>query len=457
MHINKGGRSFWLLAILLVISFSLPALAGQLNLVYEQVVKDSYGNEIGYRTSRLSSPNDLPYGSPWRDYLNQRLPDGKTIFEYARDTAPYLAKPLNFTISDRANVSFSSKNSSGYNLNIYEYVTRFSNSESKSFLFLHEFGHVAMLNSYPPNYDFIGLDYGSDNRHYIDEILPNANTAWVEGWANAFAANRNNGKVFNLDMNSSSIVAFLQNNNFGEMARNELFVGKVIYDSFKKISSGKDKAYNVIAKTGAHYSLREFCRGFSSLYPADKVSLAKILFDNSAGKMTLNELLDYVNGGSRTVSRDLYNYLASAGLVKTTTTNTTSSTQTTSSQTSSSSSSSGSFWSRFSSWLSGLFGRKSTQAPVAAAPAASVEINQPDTSTYIPGQATAPQNPSNDTVDYLAGVDDLAQAQEIYYQAFAEYNRLLSIKGSSAQDIQAALAKLQQAKAKVKELRQRMH
>jgi hypothetical protein len=313
-----------------------------------------------------------------------------------------------------------------------------------------------MLNSYPSSYDFIGLDYGSDNRHYIDEILPNANTAWVEGWANAFAANRNNGKVFSLDMNSSSIVAFLQNNSFEEMSRNELFVGKIVYDSFSKISSGKTKAFDVIAKTGPHYSLREFCRGFSTLYPNDKVGLARILVENSSGKATLNDILDYVNGGSRTVSRDLYNYLASAGLVKSTATQTTQTNQ----SSNTGSSSSGSFWGRIFDWFAGLFGRKS-QTPVAAAPAASVEVQPVDASTNpandIPdGAATAPELPTTGVNNSLAGVDDLAQAQEIYYLAFAEYNRLITQKGASDQEVKAALTKLQQAKAKVKELRQRM-
>ncbi len=456
MQTNRGSRAGWLFIILVILSVAVPAFAGELNLVYEQVVKDSYGNEIGYRTTRLTSPSQLPYGSPWRDYLNQKLPDGKTIFEYARDVAPYLSKPFNLTLSDRNNVSFSSKSYNGYNINIYEYVTRFSNNESKTFLFLHEFGHVAMLNSYPSSYDFIGLDYGSDNRHYIDEILPNANTAWVEGWANAFAANRNNGKVFSLDMNSSSIVAFLQNNSFEEMSRNELFVGKIVYDSFSKISSGKTKAFDVIAKTGPHYSLREFCRGFSTLYPNDKVGLARILVENSSGKATLNDILDYVNGGSRTVSRDLYNYLASAGLVKSTATQTTQTNQ----SSNTGSSSSGSFWGRIFDWFAGLFGRKS-QTPVAAAPAASVEVQPVDVSTNpandIPdGAATAPELPTTGVNNSLAGVDDLAQAQEIYYLAFAEYNRLITQKGASDQEVKAALTKLQQAKAKVKELRQRM-
>ncbi|MEW6710846.1 MAG: hypothetical protein AB1403_13555 [Candidatus Riflebacteria bacterium] len=450
MQLKRGRQFSWLIAFLLIISMALPAVAGELNLVYEQVVKDSYGNAIGYRTTRINSINDLPSGSPWRDYLNQKLPDGKTIYEYVKNTAPYLSKPLNFTISDRSSVSFSSKDYYGYNLNIYEYVTRFSNNESKTFLFLHEFGHVAMLNSYPPNYDFVGLDYGTDNRHYIDEILPNANTAWVEGWANAFAANRNNGKVFTLDMNSSSIVSFLQNNSFEEMSRNELFVGKIVYDSFSRISSGKDKAFNTIAKTGPHYSLKDFCRGFSSLYPADKAALAKLLVDNSSGKISLNEILDYVNGGSRTVSRDLYNYLVSAGKIKSSTTQTSS----TSSQTSSSS---GSIWNRIFGWFSGLFNR-SNSSPVAAAPAASVEISNADVAApaSVPAGATAPELPGGQLDSSILSINDLATAQEAYYKAFAEYNRLLAAKGQQNQEVKNAMFKLQQAKAKVKELREQL-
>ncbi|GAB4267773.1 MAG: hypothetical protein Kow0029_02530 [Candidatus Rifleibacteriota bacterium] len=455
MHTYKGGKSIWLLAFLLMLGFAATAYAGQFKLVYEQVVKDSYGNEIGYRTVSLSSPNDLPMGSPWRDYLNQRMPDGKTIYEYARDISPYLSRDFNLTISDRQSVSYSSKSYSSYNLNLFAYVTRFSNDEFKTFLFLHEFGHVAMLNAYPSSYDFIGLDYGSDNKHYIDEILPNANTAWVEGWANGFAADRNNGKVFSFDMNSSYALAFLQNNSFDEMTRNELFVAKNLYDVIRKIDSGKTKAFNVISRTGPHYSIREFCRGFTALYPNDKAALAKILVDNSNGKMTLNDVLDYVNGGSRTVPRDLYNYLVSAGLVKSTTTG---SNQTASNQTNSSGSSYGSWWSRFFGWFSGLF-RKKNDTPVAAAPAASVEVSAgyDDYQVDIPGNgATSPQVPISSSPDYLAGVDDLAKAQEIYYQAFSDYNRLLGTKGPGNHEVKEALAKMQQAKAKIKELKKRM-
>lgn len=458
MQVKRGSKKVWLLSLLMIMALALPSFAGQLNLVYEQVVKDSYGNAIGYRTSRLNSPSDLPYGSPWRDFLNQKLPDGKTIFEYARDVSPYLSKDFNLTLSDRNNVSYTAKGYNSFNLNLYEYVTRYSNNESKTFLFLHEFGHVAMLNSYPPSYDFSGLDYGSDNRHYIDEILPNHNTAWVEGWANAFAANRNNGKVFTLDMNSSSIVSFLQNNTFEEMSRNELFVGKIVYDSFKKISSGKDKAFDVIAKTGPHYSLKDFCRGFANLYPNDKVALTKLLVENSHGKISLNEVLDHVNGGSKTVTRELYNYLASVGLVKTSTTQTASNQSSGANQTSqTSSSSSGSIWSRIFGWFSNLFGRNNN--PVAAAPAASFEATQPvdlPSTTVVPGGATAPELPGSQSSDIYADVTDLAQAQEIYYQAFAEYNRLVSSKGPNSQEVKTAQQKLQQAKAKVRELRQKL-
>ncbi len=446
MKLKRGRQFSWLIAFLLVISMALPAVAGELNLVYEQVVKDSYGNAIGYRTTRINSINDLPYGSPWRDYLNQKLPDGKTIYEYVKNTAPYLSRPLNFTISDRSGVSFSSKDYYSYNLNVYEYVTRFSNNESKTFLFLHEFGHIAMLNSYPPNYDFVGLDYGTDNRHYLDEILPNANTAWIEGWANGFAANRNNGKVFTLDMNSSSVVSFLQNNSFEEMSRNELFVCKIVYDSFSRISSGKAKAFNTIAKTGPHYSLKDFCRGFSRLYPADKTALAKLLVDNSSGKISLNEILDYVNGGSRTVSRDLYNYLVSAGKIKSGTTQTSS----TSSQ---NSSFSGSIWNRILSWFSGLF-NSSNSTPVAAAPAASVEISNADVAApaTVPAGAAAPELPGGQLDSSISSINDLSTAQEAYYKAFAEYNRLFAAKGQQNQEVKNAMLKLQQAKARVKEL-----
>ncbi|HMM61667.1 MAG TPA: hypothetical protein PKC25_16230, partial [Candidatus Rifleibacterium sp.] len=313
-HLSSMMRT-WLAVVILLVFTVMPAFSGGLNLVYEQVVKDSWGNEIGYRKVSFSKPSDLPAGSAWQKYLNLKLPDGKTIYEYALTTSQALSKPMTLTLSDRNSNSFTSKSSNSYNLNLYNYINSFSSDSSKTFLFLHEFGHVAMLNAYPSNYDFSGLDYGTDGKHYLDEILPNDNTAWIEGWGNAFAASKNNGMVFSFNLNNLSSLAFLKSNSFNEMSRNELFVAKTLYDSFNKITSGKEKTFNVISRTGPHYSLRDFCRRYVSMYPDEKDALAKILLDNSQGKMSLNEVLDYVNGGSRTVSRDLYDVLASSGLV----------------------------------------------------------------------------------------------------------------------------------------------
>ena len=188
-HLSSMMRT-WLAVVILLVFTVMPAFAGGLNLVYEQVVKDSWGNEIGYRKVSFTKPSDLPAGSSWQKYLNLKLPDGKTIYEYALATSQALAKPMTLTLSDRNSNSFTSKSSSSYNLNLYTYINSFSSDSSKTFLFLHEFGHVAMLNAYPSGYDFSGLDYGTDGKHYLDEILPNDNTAWIEGWGNAFAASK---------------------------------------------------------------------------------------------------------------------------------------------------------------------------------------------------------------------------------------------------------------------------
>lgn len=449
-----GRQMFVVLALLLFAV--MPAFATTLNLVYEQVVKDSWGNEIGYRTVRLSSPNDLPVGSPWRNYLNIRLPEGKTIYEYARDISPYLSRPLNLTLSDRNNTAYSSKSSSGYNVNLYNYINGFASDSSKAFLFVHEFGHVAMLNAYPTSYDFRGLDYGSDNKHYLDEILPNHNTSWVEGWANAFAASKNNGMVFSFNLNTINSLAFLKNNSFDEMARNELFVAKSIYDTFDngRIASGKEKTFNVISKTGPHYSLRDFCHKFVAMYPNDRVALAKILIENSQGKMTLNEILDYVNNGSRTVSRDFYNYLAQAGLVlpATGTTGQPAQNNPPSNTTATNTAPKTSFWGRISSWFSGLFNR--AQTPIAPMP--SVEyVDSPSAGSSVPANgATAPENPENMSSE-ISGINDLAKAQEIYYHAFAEYNRLMA-SSSDRQQVLAAQKRMLDAKQRVKELKRNL-
>ncbi len=452
---TRTGARQWLVALAFMLLATMPALAGSLNLIYEQVIKDSWGNEIGYRSTKLSSPNDLPAGSAWRNYLNLKLPDGKTVFEYARDTSAYLAQPLNLKLSDRNMTAYTEKSYSGYDLNLYNYINSFSSDSSKTFLFLHEFGHVAMLNGYPSSYRFSGLDYGDDNKHYLDEILPNENTAWVEGWANAFAAQKNNGMVFSFNLNSPASIAFLQNNTFAEMARNELFVAKVLYDSFGGIASGRDKVFNTISRSGPHFSLRDFCNKFVALYPDDKVALAKILVNNSHGKITLNDILSYVNGGSRTVSRALYDYLARVGLVVATAGTT--GTPTNSTPTNTTSTGSTSFWGRISSWFSGLFGRAQSAFANAPAPSASVEpaVNVPSSGATPPGGATAPELPGTQGSEF-SSVNDLARAQELYYQAFAEYNRLMADSGSDRQKVLQAQQRMQLAKERVKQLRRQM-
>ncbi|MDD2997965.1 MAG: hypothetical protein PHV05_02815 [Candidatus Riflebacteria bacterium] len=449
----------WLVLLVLILYSALPAFSASLNLVYEQVVKDSWGNEIGYRTVKLNSPSDLPAGSAWRNYLNLKMADGKTIYEYARDISGALAKNLNLTISDRDSNSYTSKGSSGYNLNLYNYINSFSSDSSKTFLFLHEFGHVAMLNGYPSTYDFSGLNYGTDGRHYIDEILPNENTAWVEGWGNAFAASKNNGMVFSFNLNDMSSLAFLKDSSFSDMAHNELFVAKVLYDSFNKITNGKSTVFNAISKTGPHYSLREFCQDYIGLYPANKAALTKILYENSQGKMSLNDILTYVNGGSRTVSRELYNYLAQAGLVASTTgttTRPTTPTSTTTTTSTSTSSSNTSFWGRIASWFGGLFGG-GANSPTVAKPSASVESTDSAaagaTATVPADSATAPELPGTSNSEF-GSINDLGRAQELYYQYFAEYNRLMGSSGSTKQQVVEARSKMMQAKQRVKELRQ---
>ena len=346
------------LCFAMVICFALPSFAGNLNIRYEQVVTDEYGNELGYQTKTIRSIDDLPLGSPWRTYLNTKLQSGKTIYEYASTISKSLSEDFNLNLSDRDSNSYSYKSSSdgSYNLNIYTYVNDFGSNSSKTFLFMHEFGHIVMLNTYPKTYNFGNLDYGSDNRHYLSEILPNYTTAWVEGWANAFAAANNNGLVFAYDLKKSDSLDFLNGKTFDEMSRNELFVGKVLYDSFKDIQGGQAAAYDVFGRTGPHYSLYDFCKKYVELYPQNKTALAKILVENSKGAITLNELLTYVNGGSYSVPRDLYNYLQSAGMLNGTSSNNYASNKTNNQTTTTASKPS--LWSRIASFFKKLFGKK---------------------------------------------------------------------------------------------------
>lgn len=440
-----------LLSIFLLAS-TLPAMSYTLVMQYEQVVKDSWGNEIGYRKVQISSPDDLPAGSPWRNYLNIRLNDGKTIFQYASETSRHLSRPLYLNLSDRNSVAYSQRISNGYEISLFNYINNFASDDSKRFLFLHEFGHVAMLNAYPSSYSFSGLDYGDDGRHYLDEILPNHNTAWVEGWANAFAAQRNNGMVFSLNMNNQNTLAFLQNNSFEEMTRNELFVCKVLYDSMFQLDSGRAKVFDAIARSGPHYSLLSFSRGYLNLYPNDRVALAQILVKNSHGKISLDELLNYVNGGSRTVSRELYTYLAQIGLV--------SPAAGTVAQPASqrpATTSSGSWFDRLFSWFSNVFKRKPSNFASSPSGSASAPFDIPSSGARPPsmppeGGATAPEPHLRGEIE--SGIT-LAQAHERYYKAFANYNRAIANSAPNEQ-VDAAAQELREAKATVEALRRQL-
>ena len=454
---NRFCKSLTFLFVLVLVAFcSMPSFAGNLKLTYEQAITDQYGNEYGYRTQTINSLDDLPLGSPWRTYLNTKLQNGKTIYEYATSISKSLTNDFNLTISDRDNNSYSCKNSDGsYQLNIYSYVNNFASNSSKSFLFLHEFGHVVMLNSYPKYYDFGNLDYGSDNRHYLDEVLPNHNTAWVEGWANAFAAANNNGMVFSYDLKKSDSLEFLRGKTFDEMCRNELFVAKTLYDSFKDIEGGQAAAYDVFARTAPHYSLYEFCRRYVELYPQNKTALAKILVDNSYGTISLKELLVYVNCGSNEVPRDLYNYLASAGMLNGTAKNNyASKPKETKTKTS--------LWSRIVGFFQKLFG-KSENTEIASSPSTTgsteVVVGQDEAiyNHYTDGTISISQSVSapvsgNPVAPSFGGVSEANQieaAQIEYNRYYAEYQKLVSSPNPDKQKVLEVSVKMNQAKEKL--------
>jgi len=456
MFNNRFSKSLTFLFVLVLVTLcSIPSFAGNLNLTYEQVITDSYGNELGYRTYRLNSLDELPLGSPWRSYLNTKLQSGKTIYEYASSISKSLTKDFNLTISDRDNNSYSCKNSDGsYQLNIYGYVNDFATDSSKSFLFLHEFGHVVMLNSYPRSYDFGNLDYGSDSRHYLDEVLPNHNTAWVEGWANGFAAANNNGMVFSYDLKKADSLEFLKGKSFDEMCRNELFVAKTLYDSFKDIEGGQAAAYDVFARTAPHYSLYDFCRKYVQLYPQNKAALAKILVDNSYGTVTLKELLVYVNGGSNEVSRELYNYLASAGMLNGTASNNyASKPKTTQTKTS--------FWSRILGFFKKLFG-KSEDTEIANSPSGS-SVTMGDEAIYnhytdgaisISSSVSAPVSaPVAPDYGSVSAANEIEAAQVEYNNYYAEYEKIVSSPNADRQKIIEVSAKMNEAKKKLDKLK----
>lgn len=445
------------LMVLVLSACAAMASAADLNIVYEKVILDAWGNEVGTQRVMINSYEDLPLTSPWRSYLTQ-LVGTRTILDYTREVSKSLARPLNLLVSDRDLVSSTSKTDTGYNLNLYKHVTQFTSSDSKKFVFLHELGHVAMLNAYPSSYSFAGLNYGSDNVHYMDEILPNTKTAWVEGWANAFAANKNNGKVFNLDMNSSSIVAFLKNNTFEQMTRNELFVGKVMYDIFAQLPGGRDKSFAAMSTSGPHNSLLDFCRAYVSRNPGDQVGLARLLDQNSQGRISQAELLTYINNGSNTVSADLGAYLRARGsTVITSTGGTTTTTKT------------GGFWSSIGSFFKnlfgGLFGNQSAGSAVSSASSTNTgtsprqqmgNAGNVSMSAEAPTQGVAlpPVVPAD--VSVTQANPDLAGSHEEYLAAFAAYNDAVAKGASDSPEVKKALERMQAAKAKVQTLRRNL-
>ncbi len=428
-----------ILALVTPILLQTPVFAAAVNFYYERVIRDSSGNEIGSQKTRITSLSSLPSGSPWRTYMSQWV-GNQTMWEYSQSLGQSLSAPLNITMSDKDYTSSSSKNSSGYNIKLYKHVTQYSSDSSKKFVFLHEVGHIGMLNSYPSSYNFSGLDYGSDNTHYMDEILPNENTAWVEGWANAFAALNNGGKVFSLSLNSDSVTSFLSGNTFEQMGRNELFCGKMVYDMINTLPSGRDKVFNVLSSTGPQYSLRAFIQSYLKVYPGDRVAIAKLLDKNGFGKASLAEMLAYVNNGSYTVSNELYSYLNQRGSINNTGTGTGTTTKKTG------------FWAKignfFSNLFAGLFGNKDKST---ASQSASKETYDglPWGEVLMTTESDLNQASSPIAQETLStvGSGDLSKAQEEYFAAFGNYNDIVKNTPNDTQAVKKALTSMKEAKA----------
>ncbi len=418
--------------------------AGNLILKHERPVTIG-GRTIAYQTVQLSDPSQLPQGSPWRDYLNTRLDNGMTIYQYAKTASSALSKDMVLTLSDANGNSFSSRSKidNTYNIHLYDYLNRFESSRNKSYIFLHEFAHVVMLNSYPPSYNFGNLDYGSNGVHYLDDILPNHNTAWVEGWANGFAAHNNGGMIYDYDLNRSDCTAFLKRNTFDEMARNELFVAKVIYDAIRKIPGGQDSVYEAIARTSPHYSLQEFSAQYTARYPQNKVAMAKILFEASHGNISLDEMLAYVNNGSKKVSRDLYNYLDASGLLSAPQKKPTpppTSYAGTSGKTG--------FWDVIGDFFKKIFAffkpSSRESAPLlpdysAAVAAASRGVSEPSSV-----EAYAPEERNESHHYYLS--EEALRAQKDYYKYLKQYNALMATKSPDMKKVKQVRDKLIEAK-----------
>ncbi len=465
MKTNKIIRILMLL--FLVLGLTVSAHAGNFYLKYEQVVRDSYGNEVGYKTNVITDINQLPTNSPWRDYLNIKLANGKTIYQFASTISKDLNNDFTMIISDRDQNSYSCKTKNGYQINLYDYVNNYASESSKAFLFLHEFGHTTMLNSYPGSYDFRDLDYGPDGVHYLDEILPNHNTAWVEGWANAFGAHNNNGKIFSIDINSNASLAFLRNNTFDERARNELFVSKVVFDMIRKIPNGQASVYNAFAKTGPHHSLYEFCNKYSQMYPQHKGLLAQILMEASLNQASLDDILLYINGGSKTVTPELYSSLVGLGLIN----NQGQQVAGNKGNVKPAEPKKQSIFGKLFSWIGRLFGFSDTSGALASTvdtmhnTGASGTINTQDYRVPTDGslavkgsitgggdiKASSPYSEKEKDVSFN-GSEDYLELQEAYYRYFAEYNKLMLNGNPDRDKVGEITSKMRRAKIKLKEL-----
>ncbi|MBP7633584.1 hypothetical protein KBA41_05410, partial [Candidatus Ozemobacteraceae bacterium] len=204
--------------------------------------------------------------------------------------------------------------------------------------------------------------------------------------------------------------------------------------------------------TGPHASMRDFCRAYVKTYPADQVALAKLLDKIGYSKASLNEVLDYLNGGSRTVTREFYAYLQQRGSIAGgSTTGSTTSTQTTSTKTS--------FWSRIANFFSGLFGSRSSTSTSAAAPQPSVTVGSSAQygqvyTSHSSDTSLAPVAPGeNLSAPREDSAQKLSSAQEEYFAAFAAYNEALSRRPADPAAVRAALERFKAAKAALTSLK----
>ena len=214
--------------------------------------------------------------------------------------------------------------------------------------------------------------------------------------------------------------------------------------------------YDAFAKTGPHSSLYEFCNEYVKLYPENKAILAQIIMENSQGNATLDDILLYVNGGSKTVSRELYNYLVSAGLVNSNGTQTASKPKATTTTTKKQG-----FFSRLLSWFSNLFNSDKNKNSIAASVA---DFTIPlDGNMSVKGsiRADAAANMPlvhNETViddGSIKNVDsmDLEEAYQEYQKHYAQYNQIIQSNNVDKKKLSDTLLKMNTAKARFNALK----